>query len=249
MIYLTSEIPKKHDDLVCLFPNHKDYKNPKKQILRIAKYSYLSSFNKEINARIGNSLEETAVGMRIKFAVAYGNQVYICKDMTGPVYIVWATYVNRINLGNVAKTLNTMVPLIINTDGQYCIKSIFVLKKTVEHASDHELLPRAKGNPRVFLPREPIFVCESRPMEQLTTVIKTVSEREAIAAVTATTKPAKHWLAHEENVFELREEGVLWNHDGSFPLHTELRLELQSKDSEDEEILFSTPGPEPDPYA
>jgi len=230
-IYLSSEMPKQRDEVVCLFPNHKTSGRP---IVHASSYMYLTSFNKAINAALENSSEETAVGMRIKFAVAYGDQVYTCKDMTGPVYIIWATHVNRINVGNVANTIGIMVPLIVNTDGLYRIKSIFMLKQTALHVSDLELLPRAKGNPKILFPKKPIFVCESRPVDPPGLVVKTVSERDALSVITAETKNTRRWLKSEANVFEApgTEEPIQY----SGGAQSSLRIEGLSDDDDDDDV-------------
>lgn len=251
-IYLSSKIPK-NEQLICLFPNRN---NTRASILRASSYNYLSSFNKDINAAFVKSVEHTSIGQYTKFAVAYGDQVYACKSMTGTVYIVWASYVTRINVGNVANTIGKMVPLIINTDGVRHIKSIFMLRKSIQHASELELLPNAKGNPKVYIPKEPIFVCESHVVELPTYTIETVSEREVLSTITAETKNPIHWLARERNVFQVSDEEVQeWN-SVSFEVRNmvepPLKFERPSADQELEpvETHFTTDQfGEPDPFS
>lgn len=248
-IYLSSKIPK-NAQLICLFPNRN---NPRASILQASRYNYLSSFNKDINAALLKSMEHTSIGQYTKFAVAYGEHVYACKCLTGTVYIVWASHVSRVNVGNVANTIGKSVPLIVNLDGQRHIKSIFMLKHAIQHASELDLLPNGKTALKVLIPREPIFVCESHVVEQPKYTIEAVSEMEALSAITAETKNPIQWLSRERNVFQLSDEEVQWN-SVSYSMRDVVATPLQfERDDDDEELeavetFISDHLNEPDPF-
>ena len=199
-LMLSADIPKKYEnDVVCIFPN---CRNPKKRFLEAKNYRSLSSMNIDINAIIGDSLENTAAGGAVKFAVAFGEHVFIAKSIVGTVYIVWATYVQRTNPGNVANTVATNWPFIMNFDGHMRPKGFFMLKtKISDPDNDLRLMPIAFKNPQLIYPKAPIFVCEVREEAQESRAITTTTKRAALAMATATTKDASTWVHHQENVF------------------------------------------------
>ena len=185
----------KENNVICLFPNHSD---PKKQVLDVSSFYRLSSLNKEIN----NRLREPVDSSKIVLAFAYGQHVYVCKLITGTVYLVWAKFINRINAGNVANTPYRNVPLIINCDGHYVVKGIYILRPKVTHENDLLRLPITKGNPLIFQDGV-IFVCETESIEtQMNNKITTITQQEALQICTYQTKDAAStWLPYEENVF------------------------------------------------
>lgn len=219
VILVSATLPARKDrgELVCLFPNHR---TPKRQVLRASSYWELSSMNKDINAAFADSLEETAGVGAIKMAVAYGEHVFVCRELTGTIYVVWADYINRINQGNVANTIYSRCPLLINCDGQGRPKAIFVLRPKIPY-TEMDLLPIRKGNPCFMYPREPLFVCEVRPPpNDPPHVVPTISRRNAHAIATAPTKDASTWLHYEQNVFSSAatplegsdvDDGVSWS--------------------------------------
>ncbi len=195
VIYISRELPSKNDpDLICLFPQIADRK---KQVLDAKKYFYLSSFNRDINENMKQPPEDS---LKPVFAVAYGNHVYVCKFITGTVYIYWTKYINQINAGNVANTPYRRVPLVMNYDGHYGVKGIYILKPQVKHENDLLRIPVAPKNP-LIMQDGPMLECETQTMERHLQRLVTVTKREAIQMSTYQTKNAKTWLPYEENVF------------------------------------------------
>jgi len=194
-INVSSAFPDKRDDLVCIFPNHK---TEKKRVLKSNKYWSGTSYNVDVNSCISESLDRTDLGGSIKLAIAYGDQIYVCKDISGTAYILWAT-INRKNPGNVPCTMFKDQPILFNLDGQGSLKSLFILRPKVEHVSNMELLPLAYMNPILFWPEKPIFVCEVRPQKMEIRPLTTISKRMAKQRVSAQTKNAASWLRFERN--------------------------------------------------
>ena len=194
-IHVSSTFPKKRDALTCIFPNHK---TEKRRVLRSDKYWYGTSYNVDINGCISESLDRTELGGYIKFAIAYGDQIYVCKNITGTVYVLWAT-VNRKNPGNVPCSVFKDQPILFNLDGQGTLKSLFLLRSKIDHSSNLTLLPLAYMNPVLLWPEKPVFVCETRPQKMEIRPLTTISYRAAKQRVTAQTKSASTWLRFERD--------------------------------------------------
>lgn len=250
-IYLSAKFPKNRQELIFLFPNHK--KSTKYQTICANSYTFLSSLNKDLNEAFQNSLDETAVGGRIKFAIAYGEHLFTCKDISGTIYVAWAKCINRINVGNVANNIARSVPLLFNLNGQCKVKSVYYLRREIQHPSELELMPLCKGNPMLLYPKAPIFVCESRPMEPAKPPIKTMSEREALEMVTQETNAPETWIAREQNAFSnLSDDALLWNGlpdamSLEQPALTLTAANAASTDYEDGQMNYED-EPEPDPF-
>jgi len=201
-LFLSTEIPKKQE-LYCLFPNHRV---EKKQLLRVSDYFNLSSLNKDINAAFSASLDETTLYGGIKIAVCYGRHVFVCREISGTVYIVWASHVNKTNAGNVASTLYYNVPVILNFDGQTRLKGLFILKDAISDSSELERIPITKNSLKLLFPtNKSLFVCEVKaepPPPAPETLVKTVTRKEALASVLTYTKDTNIVLRQERNPFE-----------------------------------------------
>lgn len=194
-IDVSSSFPSKRDALTCIFPNHKV---EKKRVLKSDKYWYGTSYNVDVNGCISESLEHTELGGTIKLAVAYGDHIYVCKNITGTVYILWAT-VNRKNPGNVPCTHFIDQPLLFNLDGQGKLKAVYLIRAEMEHERDVTLLPLAYMNPVLLWPEKPVFVCETRPAKMEVRPLTTISRRAARQRVMAQTKSANTWLRFERD--------------------------------------------------
>ncbi len=224
-IQLMSTFPdsKHRSEVICLFPNHKDAATrPKRRILRASSYFNLANFNIALNEKFGESLSKTDFADRIKVAFVYGQNVYVCKEVEGTIYLVYAEYICRVNQGNVPNTGFEQCPLIINCDGQSNIKSIFVLKSELKNEFDLAFLPFSPGNPVIRRPRDPIFVCETKPPEAAKREIKSLSRVIALQKITMTTTDTRRWVAFEKNVFvkevgddsaDLDVDGLSWSDD------------------------------------
>lgn len=195
VIYMSRNLPSRNDpDLICLFPQ---LSNPKRQVIDAKSYYLMSSFNKDIN----ENMKETPSDLsKPVFAVAYGNHVYVCKHITGTVYIYWTKYINQINAGKVANTPYKRVPLVMNYDGHDGPKGIYILRTQVKHENDLHRLPIAPGNPLV-MQDGPMFNCEVQIQQKQMFKMMTLTERDAVQLSTYQTKNAQTWLPYEENVF------------------------------------------------
>lgn len=192
---VTANFPAKRDGVTCIFPNHR---TEKRRVVKSDKYWYIDSLNGDMNGCLSESLDHTELGGMIKLAVAYGEQIYVCKNFTGTAYILWGT-VNRKNPGNVPSSIFENQPLLYNLDGQAKIKAVFLLRPKVEHESNLTLLPVTYMNPVFMWPEKPVFVCESRPSKMEVRPLVTISKRMAKQRVMAQTKSAYTWLRFERN--------------------------------------------------
>lgn len=236
-VQLMSVFPKGRDEIICIFPNHKE---EKKKIIKASSYFLLTSLNKDINLAFSNSHEKTGEHDRRKLAIAYGNCIFDCKEIQGSIYIIYAEYMTRVNQGNVPNTAYENFPLIVNVDGQNRLKSIFVLKKDVKYEFDLHFLPHAPGNPVIRWPRDPIFVCESKPEEQKKEEIPTLSRVVALQTITMPTKGVHTWLPYEKNVFlkEVKDNNDDDEDEGD-------NVELTLTDTPDEYFVDTSGGEQP----
>lgn len=187
--------------LTCIFPNTK---RAGSEIISSTAYRSLDAFNHAINDAFLASIATTDTAGAVKLAVCYGDHVYVCKDISDTVYIVWASHVMRTNVGHVANTLYANVPLLINMDGKMRTKSIFVLKEHVQDRSDCDRMPITAGSPVLCyrsgtcpFVRE-VRVAERAPPQE----IRTVTRQKCLATVTAPTKEGPYWYRRDANPFE-----------------------------------------------
>lgn len=156
-------IPKRANQVVCLFPNHENRTSERHHVLRASGYWWLSSFNKELNRRFKASLNHTESAGSVRFAVCYGRHVYVCDGIQGHIYILWARYVNRTNHGNRPNTLFTDVPCIVNTDGCHVVTGLYILRERIEEDADLIRVPIEQHSPSFIMPKNAnLFVCEVR---------------------------------------------------------------------------------------
>jgi hypothetical protein len=200
-IYFTSSLDKLRPVTV-LFPNHKV---ESRQVLQSQKYTFLESFNKDLNEALEASLVSTDALGNIQVAICYGKHIYICKAISGTVYVLWASEITRTNGANVANTLYQKVPVLVNMDGQARVKAVFILKAVISDESDLDRLPVTQENPKLLFNKDiPLFVCEVKPTTTWLDdggTIKTVSRREALAIVTAPTNTSPAMYRRERNPF------------------------------------------------
>jgi len=210
-VLLEDGFPGKREDLVCIFPNHPV---KSKRFLQLCHYNNRDKFNKELNKRFSESPECTEQFKEHRFLVLYGSHCYICKGITGSIYVVWATQITRINKSNAASIPYTNVPMIMNCDRQASIKSLYILRPQIENKPlDLSLMPKTVGNPKfMYDKRFSPFVCETRPDEQDPRSIVVISKEDALAMVMQSTKDIQEWLPFERVPFSLvetAEEGIV----------------------------------------
>lgn len=198
-IYFTNSINKKRP-VTCLFPNHK---TENKQVLESKSFFSLASFNKALNEALEASRSATDAVGAVRLAVCYGKHIFVCKHITDTVYIIWASHINRMNVGNVANTPFQNVPVLINMDGQARVKAMFILKASVSDESDLDRLPVTEDNPKImFHTKTPLFVCEVKPPTMARRdLVQTVTRKEALAAATAPTRTTPAMYKRERNPF------------------------------------------------
>jgi hypothetical protein len=210
-ILLEDGFPEKKEDLVCIFPNHPI---KSKRFLQLCHYRNRDDFNKELNQRFTLSPEYTEQFKEHRFLVLYGSHCYVCKGITGSIYIVWATQITKINKSNAASIPYTNVPLIMNCDRQASVKSLYILRPQIENKPiDLSLMPKAAGNPKfMYDKRFSPFVCETRPDEHDQRSIVVISKEDALAMVMQSTKDIQEWLHFERvpfSIVETADEGVI----------------------------------------
>lgn len=205
---ISGDFPVPRTELACIFPNHKKTQN---LVIDANKFHWLTDFNRAINKAFSNSVDNAAIASRVKIAVAYGDHMFLCNDVTGTIYIVWANYVNRINASNVAKTIYTNTPILFNFDGRGKAKSLFILKTPIKHAHDLELMPITSGSPVLIWPKAPIFVCEVCLPHTPKQALHTMSASKAIALVSQPVHSTNDlWILHERNLFKTQESKELF---------------------------------------
>jgi hypothetical protein len=216
--------------LVCVFPGHS---NKSKRFLQLESYGGdRDGFNKELNERFLATPEWDETYKDKRFLVLYGAHTYLCKGITGSIYIVWAEYVTRINAGNTASIPHKHVPIILNCNRKYGIKSMYILRPAIDNKPNElSLMPRAPGNPRLLYDtRYSPFVCEMRPDGVAQKRVQTVSKQEAYAMVTQSTRDPSEWLHFEQVPFtriDVGDQGML-----------EIETSVQSSWSESPREMF-----------
>jgi hypothetical protein len=253
-IQLYGKFPKRRDrgELVCLFPLHP---TPECRVLDSRGYSSLADFNTKLNERLRVAGKNTIVG-NVRFAVAYGENVFWCKDITGNLYVQWATHINRVNAGNVANTLFRNAPLIISTDGKRRLTAMYVLRhERIQADSDLRLLPMERHNPTLLFPRVPLWVCDAAPEPLPQLPVYSISDKGAQAVLLAPSRGAAAWLPFERNVFDtgnntptpsVIDEGLLEVVDSP----REIFMTRVHQQPQQHVSLFPLRGaPEPNPFA
>jgi len=247
--------PRSHrGELVCLFPQHPV---PAARVLDAGTYYDICTFNAELNERFRVCVESGSGGGgqtgNVRFAVAYGDNVFWCKDIAGNIYVRWAQYINRVNAGNVANTVFTHAPLVIATNGARRITAMYVLRsERIRSPHELQLLPMKNNNPVLLLPRLPIWVCDSAPDAVPQPRVQSISEREAQALLTAPSKGPAAWLPYERNVFDtgasVANPSVL--EDGLFDVCESPREVLQARVAPPALVVaVGAASKEPDPFA
>ncbi len=226
--------------VTCVFPNAKRRGS---QVVSSSSARNRDDFNRTINATLTESLAQTDAAGAIKLAVCYGDHVYICNEISDTVYIVWASHIVYTTArGNVANTTYSNVPVLVNMDGKFRVKNVFILKARVtDSAYDCERVPITKRSPDMSWSMDATpWVCETPPPPPEVVpknVIRTMTYAAALAAATAKIKP-----------IETRRDGmsVLQSIDAEDELSNGLTVELE---------LSCTPTPHqkeclmgPDPF-
>lgn len=186
-------------DVVCLFPNN----DVKARILESQHYSSRDDFNIELNQRFKNSIEHTEQFKDHRFLVLYGSHCFICGNITGTIYILWAERVVKINASNTTSIPYHDVPMIFNLDGQNKLKAIYLLRPHIDNKpNDLALFPLVSDNPvliynKMYNP----FVCEKRPEKLEKKKVHIVSQEEAYVMVMQTTQDVGEWITFEQLPF------------------------------------------------
>lgn len=219
LLYLVPERPEKLGrgvDVVCLFPNRPGSET--EQVVRCSGFRSMAKFNRKINRCLSESHEYSEHAQYTRLAVCYGSETFVCKGITGTVYVVWASCVNRTTSTNVASTLYQNVPVLFNLDGNSRIKTMFILKAHVDHPADFQRTPITRDNPKlIFDHTADLFVCESfeNPVmsgdsDQTASAaadaaasasMQSMSRKQALASVLRQTKPVPELRRPELNQF------------------------------------------------
>ncbi len=197
-IMITDVMPKDRD-IIFLFPNHFD---PKKRKLNIRTIRRLNTLNTIINTRLRESLTQTAHSGDIRLAFAYGNHIYVCNNVWGTIYLVYAKYMCVTTYGRTTNLIDRDVPLIFNLTGEGPMKSIFRPKIDVENEWDLETIPIHKHWPELYQPNNVAFwVCEQDTRRAPKSTLHSLSEEKAISMVTQQTNGRAKLVRKEGNAF------------------------------------------------
>jgi hypothetical protein len=201
VIMLSSSIPA-DSQLLCLFPNCRGGTVVRSQGL----FQTLDRFNKAINTCMKDSLDHTDAHGNLKLVVAYGNHFFRCETISGNVYIFWAAYINKINVGNVKNCVFRNVPIIFNTDGAGRIVGVFILKTHIRDASDLARVPITAKSPRIMFERGmPLFVYDKREGtsngSSPSKALQFLNQDEALRVVTSETSGFSKVVDEERNNF------------------------------------------------
>jgi hypothetical protein len=199
-IMLSSTIPR-DPQLLCLFPNCKGGAVVRPD----GWFQTLESFNKSINAHLKESLDQTDTYGSLKLVVAYGDHLFRCETITGNVYIMWATHINKTNVGRQTNCIFHNVPVLINTDGAGRVVGIFIFKKRIRDAADLARVPITKKSPRILCERRmPLYVCDRRDnvvVAPQSANVAFLKEDEALSIVTRETHGFSKVAKEEKNNF------------------------------------------------
>jgi hypothetical protein len=147
--------------MTVLFPNHPV---EKKRVLWTT--GNLQTLSKEINERLRQSSREG-----LQLAVTSRDKFYRFKNVVGTVYLVWAERINMQTLNNQENTILESVPMLIELNGQYGSRNIFVFGNT-ELTRLHDV--------QLIHPFEyPIFCCEVDNRKEQVRVVSTLSNVQA----------------------------------------------------------------------
>ena len=103
--------------IVLIFP-HYPYKT--QRILRTSEYMRCTSLTNDINERLRQSQNV--------LYVATGDHLYSIQGVIGRLYLVWAECIQQRTLNHQLPHIEENVPLLIETNGEYGYRSIYVLQ-------------------------------------------------------------------------------------------------------------------------
>jgi len=163
--------------------------NANRPLLWAHDYRSLGRWQRAINDALDGSLDEGGGDACPRLAVAHGKHVYVCRGLTGRLYLFWAALVHR---GN--RVLGEQMPLLINTDGALGIKGLMLLHPRVDDPSHAERLPITVASPTLMWDAQSMhghpFVCDVRRVSLTTTVIpRAMRESEARQELTRAAAP------------------------------------------------------------
>lgn len=154
----------KADDyyLILLFPCHP---NVKKRTLYTYYYNSVTKLNREINARLRDSLQVSFEYDTSRMVIICGSMIYRLTNLIGTGYIVWASYVNTTNHNHVSNTIEESVPLFVHMDGYNHFESVLRILPQVEPDATVETLNVA--NTTFYIPFKVfLWTDEADPRDQ-----------------------------------------------------------------------------------
>jgi len=222
---MLDDVIQKDIQVACILPNRPGVSE---QVMQSTQYRSLESFNRDLNARLRESLEFTDGIGTTKLAVCFGNHAFACLGITGTVYVLWAKHISFTNQSNVASIIHSNVPIVVNMDGRMMTKGIFILKAKLNGThSDDELsrIPITKDSPELLFPLyRDIFVCENRMPRAKPKRIKTLSLKSALARVLSPDKASTASASQEVNPFassiDVEEDAMGWIVGGGGASHS-----------------------------
>jgi hypothetical protein len=155
-------------EILILFPNVKSQERRK-----LWTSSYSSSYARldaEINARLSETvlvdpvLTKGQIGS-LKLAVVSGNTMFRIWNITGKVYVYWWARMHRFNPQVYQEPLIN-VPVLLETDGEYCVRHMVVLFQRKNNKNDNKTIDPLNLHSHIagFIPvDQELFTCDHDP--------------------------------------------------------------------------------------
>ena len=123
--------------LILLFPCHPI---SNKRTLYTYNHGSVTKLNREINARLRDSLPVSFGCDTTRLVIICGSTIYKLTNLIGTGYIVWASYVSTSNHNSVPQSIQADIPLFIHMDGFNQFESVLRILPTIEENHTVETL-------------------------------------------------------------------------------------------------------------
>jgi len=148
--------------LIVLFPCHPDVR---KRTLYTYNYGSVTALNREINARLRDSLQVSFEYETSRMVIICGSVIYKLTNFIGTGYIVWASYVNTTNHNQVPNQILEQIPVFVHMDGYNQFESVLRILPEVEAGTTVETLNVA--NTTFYIPFKVfLWTDEADPRQQ-----------------------------------------------------------------------------------
>jgi len=196
-IMLSEDMPNDRA-IVLMFPNHPD---KKKRLLSTSKWSKLNAINTELNERFKASLECGSDGGTVRFAFAFGSHIYVCSNVVGTLYLIWAEQVTKKRRGNAVGMISHTTPIVVNMNGFFITQAIFMPVYEVTEEAQLDTIGILKNWPKYLIPKStPFFICEQDTRAKGRTMVHSMSREAALKIMRhQTTHSRSDAISNERN--------------------------------------------------